>query len=559
MTLPSAEDLARRLERLDGRGYPAYKDLRGGRWRFGHFDLVVDHVQGDPYAAPSRLRALVPIDRTGLDRRALDDGDRRRATRDFVARRFRDATRANRDLGIDVGGQTVLERSCCIIRDDVLELRVTVDLPAAGRRIRGREASRLVCTVLADAVGRSTSPPHLDLEACARFADVVEDQVALRAELESRDLVAFVADGSMLARRSGVDDHPLEDGLAFRAPETLAVELIAPNAGRLRGLGVRRGVTLIVGGGFHGKSTLLRALQTGVYDHVPGDGREAVVTDPTAVAIRAEDGRSVVGADISPFIDHLPRGRATNCFSTDLASGSTSQAAALVEALESGCLALLIDEDTSATNFMIRDRRMQELVAKTAEPITPFVDRVRGLATDLGVATVLVMGGSGDYLDHADTVIHMDGYLPLDVTTRAHDVATRHPTGRHEEAERPLSRPFPRALDPGSIRPERRPGRVTVGARGVDTLLLGRSEIDLRAVEQLVDGSQLRAIGWLLAELFRQAPPVHDPAHVLATWIDRYTDAGWDGLTGRPDGDLARPRVHEVMAALNRLRGVDLR
>ena len=370
MSLPPGDDLARRLERLDGRGYPAYKDLRGGRWRFDHFDLVVDHVQGDPYAAPSRVRALVSIDRTGLTERAITDPGRRRATRDFIARAFREAVRSHRDLGIDAGGQTVLERSCCIIRDGVLELRVTVELPAAGRRIRGRAARRLVCEELASAVRRATSPDHLDLGAAERFADVVEDQVALRAQLAAHGLVAFVCDGSMLARRSGIDDRPLVDGVPFAAPDSLAVELDAPNAGRLRGLGLRTGLTLVVGGGFHGKSTLLRALQNGVYDHIPGDGRERTVTEPTAVTIRAEDGRSVVGVDISSFIDHLPQGRATQRFSTELASGSTSQAAALVEALETGSRTLLIDEDTSATNFMIRDRRMQALVAKRSEPIT---------------------------------------------------------------------------------------------------------------------------------------------------------------------------------------------
>ncbi len=558
MILPTSDDLARRLDRLDGRGYPAYKDLRGGRWRFDHFDLVVDHVQGDPYAAPSRMRALVPLERTGLDDRALTEPDRCRATRDFVARAFRESARPHRDLGIDAGAQTVLERSCCIVRDGVLEVRLTVDLPAAGRRIKGREARRLVCDHLADAVVRATAPTHLDLDACARFADIVEDQVALRAQLAAHDLVAFVADGAMLARRSGIDDRPLEEGRPFHAPDAVAVELVAPNAGRLRGLGLRRGLTLIVGGGFHGKSTLLRALQFGVYDHVPGDGRERVVTEPTAAAIRAEDGRAVTGVDISPFIDHLPYGHPTDRFSTDLASGSTSQAAALVEALESGCRTLLIDEDTSATNFMIRDRRMQELVAKAREPITPFVDRVHGLVSDLGVSTVLVMGGSGDYLDHADTVIHMDAYRAVDVTARAHDIAHRHPTGRIGETERPLSSPTVRSLDPASLRPERKPGRFKVGARGVDTLLFGRSEIDLRAVEQLVDPSQLRAIGWLLTELSRMDPPVPDPCAAVLSRVEGLVDAGWDGLTGRPDGDLARPRVHEVLAALNRLRGVRL-
>ena len=181
----------------------------------------------------------------------------------------------------------------------------------------------------------------------------------------------------LLPRRSGVDDRPLEGGgvVPFRSPESLRVVLQAPNAGSVPGMGVPVGVTLVVGGGFHGKSTLLRALEAGVYNHRPGDGRERVVSDPDTVKVRAEDGRAVAGVDISAFIDGLPLGQDTHHFTTPNASGSTSQAATIVEALESGAHALLVDEDTSATNFMLRDRRMQSLVPKDAEPITPFQPR----------------------------------------------------------------------------------------------------------------------------------------------------------------------------------------
>ncbi len=542
------------LPRIDGRGYKAYKDLQERTFHFPDFDLVVDHVQGDPYAAPSRMRALVPLATAALPDGALASAPRRRATRDFLARAFRAAAGGERNLGIDAGRQAVLERSCCVLTDDRLELRVTVDLPARGRRILGRAARDLLCHRLPETVSRAALARNLDLEALERHCAVVEDQVALRHTLRERDLVAFVADGSVLPRRSGVDDRPRDDAVPFSSPESLRVTLEAPNAGQVSGMGIPRGITLVVGGGFHGKSTLLRALETGVYDHVPGDGRERVVTEPTAAKIRAEDGRAVTGVDISPFIGALPDGTDTTTFTTGLASGSTSQAAAVVEALEAGARLLLLDEDTCATNFMIRDERMQALVAKASEPITPFLDRVAELRDALGVSTILVMGGSGDYFDPADTVLQMDAYRPLDVTAAAHDVASRHRTGRRAEHGEPLSAPHRRRVEPASLDPCRKPGRVKVQARGTDTLVFGRGEVDVRAVEQLVDPSQVRSIGWLLARLSRLDAPVV-AADEIASRLERLADADWDRLSGRPDGDLALPRLQEVMAALNRLRG----
>jgi predicted ABC-class ATPase len=458
-------------------------------------------------------------------------------------------------LSIDAGGQTVLERAACLFTDAGVELRFRLDLPGDGRRVEGRQAREVLCRFLPRALLSSAMGESLDREGLRRHCDGVEDQVALRAALAEAGLLAFVGDGSLLPRRSGIDDRPLGEGTRLSSPESLRVTLRVPNRGTVSGLGVRRGITLIVGGGFHGKTTLLKAIEQGVYDHVPGDGREWVVTDPTAVKVRAEDGRAVSGVDISPFIDNLPQERATEAFVTELASGSTSQAAALVEALEAGCRTVLLDEDTSATNFMIRDRRMQALVSKRAEPITPFVDRIRELRDRLGVSTVLVMGGSGDYFDHADTVIHMESYQPHDVTGRARAVAAEFPTARQEEHAADLEPPVARRLDPRSLHPERRPGQVKVQVRGRDELVLGRTAVDLRGVEQVVDASQLRAVGWLLARLRERGPGSLDPVEELRHDARRLERGEWDWLSGRPDGDLALPRVQEAMAALSRLRG----
>ncbi|PSQ91236.1 MAG: isopentenyl-diphosphate delta-isomerase [Proteobacteria bacterium SW_6_67_9] len=547
------QQLSRTLERIDGRGYKAYNDI-GGRHAFDRFTLYVDHVQADPFAAPSRMRALVPWSLAGLPESALSGAARRRAARDYLARAFAQASRDQQALGIDAGAQTVLDRTACLFTEAGVELRFSVHLPAAGRKILGRQAQSLLCATLPRVVRAAAEYTELDGEALERHCAAIEDQTALRAALAERDLVAFVADGAILPRRSGVDDRPLGDALAFQAPQALRCTIDTPNAGAVTGLGVPTGITLIVGGGFHGKSTLLSAVELGIYDHRPGDGRDQVVADPSAVKIRSEDGRAVSGVDLSPFINNLPFGQSTRDFHTELASGSTSQAAALQEGLEAGASTLLVDEDTSATNFMIRDERMQALVAKDHEPITPFVDRVRQLRDELGVSTLLVMGGSGDYFDCADTVIAMHAYQPHDVTADAHRIAASHVTGRREEHAGALPRSPPRHLTPRSIDPTTPKGKRKIQARGLDTLVFGRGDIDLRAVEQIADAAQVRAIGLLLTRLADERAPITDPPD----WVDRALAADWDRLTNRPDGDLARPRTAEVMATLSRLRGARL-
>ncbi|WP_291320462.1 ABC-ATPase domain-containing protein [Desulfonatronospira sp.] len=541
------------LDRIDGRGYKAYKDLQGG-YSFGDCRLIVDYVQGDPYAPPSRVRAVVPWETAGLPENALQGDARRVAARDFLARAFSRAVQDEKDIRIDAGKQTVLDRTACLFTPDGVELRFTVTLPARGRTILGRQAARLLLESVPEAV-RAVTSKRLDLKALKHHCDVTQDQQSLRAQLDELNLAAFLADGSILPRRSGVDDRPLQDAVKLSSPSSLRVTLDTPNAGPLSGLGIPLGVSLIVGGGFHGKSTLLKSVEAGVYDHIPGDGRERGVSNALALKIRAEDGRVVHSTDLSPFISNLPYGKSTRDFSTDLASGSTSQAASMQEALEMGAGVLLVDEDTSATNFMIRDQRMQKLVAAADEPITPFVDRIRELSHGLGVSTLLVMGGSGDYFDHADTVIQMHEYQPRDVTGAAREIAATYTTGRVKEPESSLKAPLARVLDAARLDPCSKPGKRRIKVDGLDVLLFGRDEVDLRALEQLADPSQVKTIGLILARLAENGKVIHDPA----ARIRRMLENDLPRLAFAPEGDLARPRPLEAMAVLNRLRSARLK
>ncbi len=567
--VPDLDDLRARLLRIDGRGYPAYKDIRGS-YRAPRFVLHVDHVQGDPYADPSRMRATIAPPSAGLPEWAYCTPDRRIAMADFLNRTL---YRALADRSADSGsgrsgeltilrpGQQVLARGSVIVDDQGgVEARFRVGLPARGRTVLGRRAAQLLTTDLVDALLESLFFDALDERAVRTHLETVEDARALRDQLTSRGLVAFIADGAILPRRSGVDDRPLPPDRArpFVSPTELRITLEAPNAGQVTGMGIPAGVTLIVGGGYHGKSTLLQAIELGVYDHVPGDGRERVVAVSGAVKVQAESGRSIAGTDISNFIRELPGGEDTTHFVTRNASGSTSQAAAIVEALEVGATCLLLDEDTSATNFLIRDGRMQALIPDALEPITPLIDRVRPLA-EQGVSTVMVVGGSGDYFDVADTVIAMIEYEPRVVTEEAKRIAGSHPTGRRAEGGTwaPIA---PRVPLPHSLDPSRGRRDVAIKTFSRDRVLFGTEEIDLAAISQLVERAQLRAIATAIA---RARDRILDGRRPIDDALREITDAvhrdGLPALDAESAGELAMFRVHELAAVLNRIRTLETR
>lgn len=608
-------DLERQLASIDRRGYPAYKGLRG-TYNFGDFELDIAHVQGDPFAAPSQLAVYVPGDVSGLPACCRDAAHRRTATEDLLVRWFsKEAAQASFKvggsgksgfIGTSNPGPEILARSACeIAPDGAVMLRFEAGLPAHGRTIDARAAARMLLDLIPVCVERALMLDDAGRRAAQKAAELADDQRAVRSAMRERGLVAFVADGSVLPRSSGVSARPLAGARPFTSPESMRVTLELPHRGRVRGMGIRRGITLIVGGGYHGKSTLLKALQEGVYDHIVGDGRELVATDETAMKLRAEDGRVVRAVDIFPFINNLPDGRDTRSFSTEDASGSTSQAASTVEALEAGARTLLIDEDTSATNFMVRDALMEAVVAAEHEPITPFVERVRALWERRGVSCVLVMGSSGAFFPVADSVIQMDAYEANDITERVRAVladarlAGTHPeapglgvsAGKASEAgkageagetsassssdqDAPASRP----LELGGRLERRstgRPGRrgrarggdgagtarhehLKVRGRGRDGFTVGSYDADLRLVEQLVDAEQSAALAQMVRVVLEHG--LLDGTRALRDVVDEafrvLDEQGWEALS--PYGDaacgLARPRPCELFAALNRLR-----
>lgn len=560
-------ELSNILKSLDGKSYPAFKSIKN-EYKFDNFKLIIDHVQGDPFASPSKIRIKISQSVAGFPVNLFNSPIRNTALTDYIHRKISDKLQQiSQRRGSGKSGliaisnpvQEVLQRSSVFINKQELEVRLVVGLPANGRRILGFQAVELLCENIPEIVNSCLLYHVLNHQSIKHHIETIEDADYIRQELDKRDLVAFVANDAILPRDSGVCAFPLrgKEVVKFQSPPSLEVEFICPNRGKVKGMGIKKGITLIVGGGYHGKSTLLHALELGVYNHIPEDGRELVVTNPTAVKIRAEDGRSITGVDISPFINHLPQGKSTVNFHTPNASGSTSQSANIMEALEVGSQLLLIDEDTSATNFMIRDGRMQKLIRKEKEPITPLVDKIKALYEDYGVSTILVMGGSGDYFEVADTVIAMDCFQPLDVTAKAKQIASDFPQGRDSEDTVNFGKITPRLINPDSISAKRGKREVKIQVRDLDTIQFGMENIDLASVSQLVDHGQLRAIA--LAMLYMQKKYLGEKkflSEVLTLLMREIETKGLDILTDFPQGDLTMFRRFELASAINRLRSL---
>ena len=556
--------LANTLQQLDGSGYGGYKRIAGTHRLNDELELSVDRVQSDPFAPPSLIQVRVPLAATGIERQLLDNVGVV-AVRDYLTRRVRDAIRAHAPgggkssgaLSIDTPGQQVLDRTSVVVTRDPLQVVVRMEaaLPAQGRRIRGRAARSLLTEALPQVIGRAL----LDIDHNALNTAVVlfRDQTRLRELLVEHDLVGFIADGAVLPRAAGNSDLPAQHAVAFASPTSLQRSFTLDSGREVTGMALPRGISLIIGGGYHGKSTVLRALERGVYNHIGGDGREFAVTVDDAVALRAEDGRSVADVDISTFIGDLPGGSDTSRFSTTNASGSTSQAAGLVESLEAGATTLLIDEDTSATNFMIRDDRMRQLVPGDKEPITPLLDRIRALWEDQGISTVLVAGGSGAFIDVADRVLLLDHYRVSDVSAKAQDLAE--PIAIQDPFPAPQHRVLEGLAPTGSGK--HRGIKKSWQAKGLHSLRHSSGNIDLSAVQQLVDPSQTNSIAAILKELEQRTGTNQTLNQLVTELFDQIKADGLESISpyrGHP-GRLARPRPQEVFAAINRNRSLQVR
>ena len=544
--MKQSADLKRLLTSIDHKSYPAYKDVRGA-YDFNTYILSIDHVQGDPFASPSKVSIQVRHAKAGFPAELFDTPWKKTALEDYLLRCF------SREIGrlsfkakgsgksgliaTSRPGQEVLSRTACEIGRNEITARFEVGFPAFGRTINSGELIRIFFDFLPGCVENVFFYRRQNTAEIKKRITLADDQQFIRNELKRLDLVSFVADGSILPRETGVSDRPMKGSVAFHSPDSLRITLNLPGHGPISGMAIHRGITLIVGGGYHGKSTLLKALESGVYNHIPGDGREYVITDETAVKLRAEDGRSINHVDISLFIRDLPNKKDTTCFSTADASGSTSQAAAVIESIEAGTRAFLIDEDTSATNFMLRDDLMQRIVSRDKEPITPFIER-GAMALNFGDSRAEAGGESqeeGENSGRSGRFGNRGG--------SASD-AGRFERGRggRREADRNSDRNT----------------RIKVRVHDKHSFQVAKEPVDLRFVEQLADSEQTAALAQMVRYCLEKGLLERCTVQeTVATLLKAY-EAG--GLSVFSDASyaamgLAMPRVQEIYACLNRFRG----
>jgi len=576
--MQSARELQNQLRSIDHKSYPAYKALRGS-YQFNGYQLNIDHVQGDPFAAPSHVSVFVPMKAAGFPGFCLKDDLTRNALADHLARQF--GAQVNHFtfkakgsgksglISVTHCGQEVLCRTACEVSETGITARFAVGFPANGRTINAGELEKILFEYLPVCVEKAFYYRNLNAGAVKAVIELAEDQAYIRNQLKERKLVAFVADQAVLPRESGISSRPMKDSVKFISPDSLRVSMELPHKGSITGMGIPEGITLIVGGGYHGKSTLLSALELGVYDHIAGDGREYVITDGSALKLRSEDGRFIKDVDISLFINDLPDRKDTHSFSTADASGSTSQAAGIVEGMEAGSRVFLLDEDTSATNFMVRDAFMQSVVSPDKEPITPFLSRARDLYEKAGISTILVAGSSGAFFHIADTVIQMDNYRPLDITEKAKSLCENFPLHVSDtvpEFRLPQSRRImTKDGDSTARRRDYRTGeykkdeyeRLKVKVMGRDGFTLGRQNVDLRYIEQIIDSEQTASLGLILKYAVENLIDGRRTLPEIAQYIISQLEK--KGLEFFAEGSYipggyALPRAQEIYSCLNRYR-----
>lgn len=567
--MQTSAELKNLLKRIDHRGYPAYKDTKG-EYKFPGYILSIDHVQGDPFASPSKVSVHVSGKSAGFPKELYQRKHQRIALQDELTRQFgkkaeRFAFKAKGSgksglISVSRCGQEVLERTACSIEPNsgAVVLRMEIGFPANGRTINARELDKILFEFVPECVKFALIYKNMDAEKLREIIDLAEDQQYIREMLPKLGLCAFVANGRILPRESGVSSRPMRGGIRFQSPKEQEVTLDLPHAGKLTGMGIKKGITLIVGGGYHGKSTLLKALELGVYNHIFGDGREYVITDDTAVKLRAEDGRSIQKTDISMFINDLPNGKDTVGFYTEDASGSTSQAANVIEGIEAGTSLFLIDEDTSATNFMIRDELMQRVIHREMEPITPFIERIREMYEEYGISTIIVAGSSGAYFHIADRIIQMERYIPKDITALAKQEAEKFPA---------ISSPEQKAKKPDFARCPRPDkafqgnDRIKMKTMGKEAVMINRDTIDLRYVEQITDSEQVTALGYCVRYAQKHLLDGKKNLQQIASELEEVMEK--KNLAAICENSssiacMAMPRRQEIFACFDRYRGLKL-
>ena len=577
--------LYQKIRSLQGKNYGLYKSLADKTWDFGDFVLEFLHVQGDPYAPASRVMIKSSLQMLGFPGEWGGSFERRLALSDYLYRRLSTLVHEKypgKDAAVvfDSAGPEMLVRNALWVDNGELRACLQVRLPGDGRKIQAEDAAEILTMVLPDLVSSAlynsgeSKPEGVEPELLEHYR-VLAERKAILEELEKRNLVAFVPDGAVLPRASGLSELPMQGAVPFVAPVEMAVTLDVEGR-KIRGMGIPKGVTVITGGAFHGKSTLLQALTKAVYPHVPGDGREGVVISESAVRVGVEDGRSVRGTDLSQFVRDLPGGISTKSFTTASASGSTSEAANLMEAMEAGSDAFLIDEDSSAVNFLIRDVRVRKLLGDDREPLIPLTDRIRGIQ---GRSFILVAGACGDFLDLADNIIVMASYKAECARINGKNVAAGLADGTAGADGAKIVPGLPAFVEPQCrnfaeyvkpLLPGLRPAsaverQVKVKISGDTLLQIGFLVSDTSKAGALVDKQQRFGAGFMLLNLCQNAASNNEetgeespkPATIMErinVLCEKIKNVGFRNLPQGLSREMSLPRAIDIACVLYRLR-----
>ncbi|MDR2594470.1 MAG: ABC-ATPase domain-containing protein [Fibromonadaceae bacterium] len=532
-------ELHQRLLKMHGKPYGVYKSLQGQYFNFGDFTIKFTHIQGDPHAQPSKAMLSAKMNSLGFPEDLLGTKEKEIALADFLLRQF-DKTAEN--ISIVKTHSQIMRRNSLYIENGIVRVLVSFNLPGDGRRIEGEKASELLIGILSDWVTTAMYWNNLNKEACNAHIEYFINRNFLLSQLSEKNLVAFVPNGAILPRESGVSEAPMQNAVPFASPPELLVELNLPNGERVAGMGIPKGITVIAGGGFHGKSTLLHALEEAVYPHILGDGREYIVIDESATPIKTEEGRVVNGTDISPLVRELPLKGSTKNFCTKNASGATSQAANLLEALELGASTILIDEDASAVNFLIRDERMRKLINAESEPLIPLTDRIKDFAKK-GINFIIVAGACGDYLSLADTVIAFTEYKARCLTERAKEIDKGKlivDNGEVKIENRGVNTEvFQGGLKPGSALEKSVKVKATAGQ-----ISIGMLRTDLRKFPTFCHQELQRGIAEILHNFIKENSSGN---------LKEALKSVCEKLPENETNDLALPRVMELGAAFFRI------
>ena len=584
--------LYQKIRSLQGKNYGLYKSLAEKTWDFGDFVLEFLHVQGDPYAPASRVMIKSSLQMLGYPSEWSGSFEHRLALSNYLYRKLSALVRekfSGKDAAVvfDSAGPEMLVRNALWIDNGELRACLQVRLPGDGRKIQAEDAAEILTMVLPDLVSAglynsgASKPDGVEPELLSYYK-VLAERKEILSLLEERGLCVFVPDGAILPRASGLSEQPMEGAVPFTAPEEMAVTLVA-NGREIRGMGIPKGITVISGGAFHGKSTLLQALTKAVYPHIPGDGREGIVVSESAVRVGVEDGRSVRGTDLSQFVRDLPGGISTKNFTTACASGSTSEAANLMEAIEAGSDVFLIDEDSSAVNFLIRDVRVRKLLGDDREPLIPLTDRIREIK---GRSFILVAGACGDFLDLADNIIVMASYKAECARVNGKNVAAGladFAGNGADDAEigavakivpnlpafvEPQCRDFAEYVKPllPSLRPASAVERqVKVKISGDTLLQIGFLVSDTSKAGSLVDKQQRFGAGFMLLNLCQNVASNNDTngddSAKSMTIMERITalcekikNVGFRNLPQGLSREMSLPRAIDIACVLYRLR-----